>query len=148
MEKIRKYAFIEAPPAKIFGYLTEAAHLTEIWPSLDEVSKVETKPDGAHTFDWTYKMAGLKFHGHAETVEVQRDRLRLVRNATGIPSTFRWTFEPRDNGTDLALEVEYEMPGKLLGRLASPFLRRLNERDADTLVHNLKERMEAVELAR
>ena len=148
MEKIRKYAFIEALPTKIFGYLTEAAHLTEVWPSLVEVSKVETKPDGAHSFDWTYKMAGLKFHGHAETVEVQRDRLRLVRNTSGIPSTFRWTFEPRDNGTDLALEVEYEMPGKLLGRLAAPFLRRVNERDADTLIHNLKERMEAVEVAR
>ncbi len=83
----------------------------------------------------------------AETVEVQRDMLRLVRNASGIPSTFRWTFEPRDNGTDFALEVEYEMPGKLLGRLAAPFLRRLNERDADTLVHNLKERMEAAQTA-
>ncbi len=148
MEKIRKYAFIEAPPTKIFSYLTEPAHLLEIWPSLVEVSNVQTTPNGAHSFDWTYKMAGLKFHGHAETVEVQRDRLRLVRNASGIPSTFRWTFEPRDDGTDLALEVEYEMPGKLLGRLAAPFLRRLNERDADSLVHSLKERMEAVELAR
>ena len=32
--------------------------------SLVEVSRVEAKPDGAHSFDWTYKMAGLKFHGH------------------------------------------------------------------------------------
>jgi uncharacterized protein YndB with AHSA1/START domain len=145
MERIRKYAFIEAPPARIFGYLTEAAHLPEIWPSMVEVSNVQTKPDGAHSFDWVYKMAGVKFHGHSETVEVQRDRLRLVRNASGIPSTFRWSFEPRANGTDLGLEIEYEMPGQLLGRLAAPFLRRLNEREADTLVHNLKERMEAGE---
>ncbi len=46
MEKIRKYVFIEAPPAKIFGYLTEAAHLTEIWPCLVEVSNVQC-PDQA-----------------------------------------------------------------------------------------------------
>ena len=119
MEKIRRYVFIEAPPAKIFGYLTEAAHLTEIWPSMVEVSNVQTKPDGAYSFDWIYKMAGIKFHGHAETVEVQRDRLRLVRNTSGIPSTFRWTFEPRDNGTDFALEVEYEMPGGTQGTMTA-----------------------------
>jgi uncharacterized protein YndB with AHSA1/START domain len=148
MEKIRKFAFIEAPPAKIFGYLTEAANLTEIWPSMVEVKNVQAKPDGAHSFDWTYKMAGVKFHGHCETIEVQRDRLRLDRNASGIPSTFRWTFDARDDGTDVALEVEYETPGQLLGRLAAPFLRRLNEREADSLVHNLKERMEAGEPAR
>ncbi len=148
MEKIRKYAFIEASPAKVFGYLADPAHLPEIWPSLVEVSNVQTKPDGAHSFDWTYKMAGVKFHGHSETLEVQRDRLRLVRNASGIPSTFRWSFEPRAEGTDFGLEVEYEMPGQLLGRLAAPFLRRLNDREADTLVHNLKERMEAEEPAR
>jgi uncharacterized membrane protein len=90
-------------------------------------------------------MAGLKLDGHAETVEVQRDRLRLVRNTGGIPSTFRWSFEPRAEGTDLGLEIEYQMPGQLLTRLAAPFLRRLNEREADALVHNLKERMEAGE---
>jgi uncharacterized protein YndB with AHSA1/START domain len=148
MEKIRKFTFIEAPPAKIFGYLTDATHLPEIWPSMVEVSNVQTKPDGAHSFDWTYKMAGVRFHGHSETIEVQRDRLRLVRNASGIPSTFRWTFEPRAEGTDLALEIEYEMPRQLLARLAAPFLRRLNDREADALVHNLKERMEAGEPAR
>ncbi len=142
MEKVRRYLFIEASPTEIFDYLTDATHMPEIWPSMVEVSNVQTRPDGAHSFDWTYKMAGMKFHGHADTIEVQRPRLRLVRNASGIPSTFRWTLEARDGGTDLALEIEYEMPGKLLGRLAELFLRRLNERDADTLVHNLKERME------
>jgi len=143
VEKLRKCTFIEASPAKVFGYLMDPAHLLEIWPSMVEVSNIKSNPEGAHSFDWTYKIAGLRFHGHAETVEIQLDRLRLVRNASGIQSTFRWSFEPRDNGTDFALEVEYEMPGKLLGRLAGPFLHKLNEREADTLVHNLKKRMEA-----
>jgi uncharacterized protein YndB with AHSA1/START domain len=146
-EKVKKDAFIEAPPAKIFGWLTAPEHLLEIWPSMVEESNVQTKPDGAHSFDWTYKMAGVKFHGHCDTVEVERDRLILDRNKSGIPSTFRWTFEPHGSGTDVALEIEYEMPGQLLGRLAAPFLRGLNEREADALVHNLKERMETGELA-
>ena len=147
METIRRRSFIEAPPAKIFAYLTDATHYLEIWPSMVEVSNVQTKAGGAHSFDWTYKMAGVKLRGHSETVEVERDRMRVVRNEGGIPSKFRWTFEPRGTGTDFGLEVEYELPGQLLGRLAAPFLRRLNEREADTLVKNLKERMEMAEPA-
>lgn len=143
MEKIRRNAFIEATPSKIFGWLSDPTHMPEVWPGLIEVSNVQTRPDGAQSYDWIYKMAGVKFHGHADTVEVQRDRLRIWRNASGIPATFRHVFEPRDNGTDFQVEVEYEIPGALLGRLAAPFLRRLNEREADTFIQNLKERMEA-----
>ncbi len=143
MEKITRNTFIDAAPSRIFGWLSDPMHMLEIWPSMVEVSNVEVKPDGSHSYDWTYKMAGMKFHGHSETIEVQRDRLRVWRNASGIPSTFRYSLEPRDNGTDFHLGVEYEIPGALLGRLAAPLLRRLNEREAETFVQNLKERMEA-----
>jgi uncharacterized protein YndB with AHSA1/START domain len=142
MEKIRRTAFIEATPSRIFEYLDDPNHLLEIWPSMVEVAKVEVRPDGGQSFDWTYKMGGVKFHGHSHTPEVVRDRLRLFRNEGGIPSTFRWGFEPLANGTQFTLDVEYEIPGSLLGRIAAPFLRRLNEREADVLVANLKERME------
>ncbi len=142
MDKVSKNVVIDAPPKKVFDYLTEAAHLLAIWPSLVEVSHEKIERDGGHSFDWIYKMAGMRFRGHAETVEVERDRLRLVRNASGIPSTFRWTFDAREGGTDLALEIEYELPIRSLV-FAEPLLRRLNEREADTLVHNLKARMEA-----
>lgn len=142
METIRRNVFIEAQPARIFEYLDDPQHLLEIWPSMVEVTNVKVTPDGAQSFDWTYRMAGVKFHGHSDTPEVVRDRLRVIRNEGGIPSTFRWGFEPRANGTEFTLEVEYQLPGMLLGRLAAPFLRRLNEREADTMVSNLKERME------
>ena len=142
METVRRNVFIEAQPARIFEYLDDPQHLLEIWPSMVEVTNAKVTPDGAQSFDWTYRMAGVKFHGHSETPEVVRDRLRVFRNEGGIPSTFRWSFEPRANGTEFTLEVEYQLPGMLLGRLAAPFLRRLNEREADTMVANLKERME------
>ncbi len=144
MEKIQKTTFIGAPPSKVFSYLLDPNHLPEVWPSMVEVSNVKTKPDGTpQSYDWTYKMAGVKFHGKCEVVEVQRDRLIAFSNASGIPSKFRWTFEPRENGTDYSAEVEYEMPGALLGRLAAPFLRRLNDREAETMAQNTKERLEA-----
>lgn len=146
MEKVERHTFIEAPPAAVFAWLADPAHLPEIWPSMVAVENVQTRPDGAHSFDWTYRMAGLRFHGHAETIAVERDRLRVDRNS-GIPSTFRWTYAPHGTGTDLGLEIEYELPGPF-GALAAPVLRRLNEREADVLVRNLKERVEVAEEVR
>jgi uncharacterized protein YndB with AHSA1/START domain len=148
MEKIKRTVFIEAPPAKVFAYLMDPMHFPEFWPSMIEATNVKTKPDGTtQSNDWTYKMAGVKFHGHTEFAEVQRDRLILLKGEGGIRNTIRWSMEPHDNGTAFSNEVEYELPANLLARLAAPFLRRLNEREADACMHNLKERMEAAEPA-
>jgi carbon monoxide dehydrogenase subunit G len=145
MEKFKRQTYIDAEPAKIFGWLNDPRHMLEIWPSMVDETNVEVQADGRHSFDWTYKMAGMKFHGHCDTTEIERDRKRVDHNKSGIPSTFRWTFVPQGRGTDVTLEIEYEIPGKLLGHLAAPIVRRLNERDGNTLVENLKERMEIAE---
>jgi len=145
IEHIKKTAFIEAPPAKIFGYLMDPKNLPEIWPSMVEVSNVKTGPDGTtQANDITYKMAGMKFQGHTEFVELERDRRIVWRSEGGIKSTIRWTFAPHGNGTDITDEVDYELPKNLLSRLAAPFLRRVNENEADVCLHNLKDRMETV----
>jgi uncharacterized protein YndB with AHSA1/START domain len=78
MERIKRTVFVEAPPAKVFGYLMDPRNLPEIWPSMVEISNVKTKLDGMPASnDFTYKMAGVKFHGHTEFTEVERDR-RIV----------------------------------------------------------------------
>lgn len=141
MERITRNVVIAAPASAAFEFLADPAHLPEIWPSLIETSRREVRPDGGHRFDWTYRMAGLELHGHAETVEVARDRLRVDRTEGGIPSTFRWRFGPKDGETEVALDVEYELPA-LFGWLAAPFLRRLNEREAETMLSNLRVRLE------
>ncbi len=144
-ESFKRTTFVNATPSKIFGYLNDPRHMLEIWPSMVEETNVEMQPDGRHSFDWVYKMAGMKFHGHCDTVELERDRRRVDRNESGIPSTFRWAFEPQGSGTNVTLEIEYEVPGKLLGALAGPVLKRMNERDGNTLIENLRERMEVAE---
>jgi uncharacterized protein YndB with AHSA1/START domain len=148
MERIERHAFIEAPPAKVFGYLMDPTHFPEFWPSMVEVANVKTRPDGTtQSNDWTYKMGGVKFHGHTEFVEVQPDRLIVLKGEGGIKNTIRWSFAPSGNGTEFVDEVEYELPANLLTWLAAPLIRKLNEREADTVIHNLKDRMETAEPA-
>lgn len=146
MEKITRSVVIEAPASEVFEFLADPAHLPAIWPSMVETARGEVSEDGGHRFDWTYQMAGLKFHGQAHTVEVQRDRLRVDRVEGGIPSTFRWGFGGAAGRTEVTLDVEYELPS-VFGWLAAPFLRRLNEHEAETMLSNLKARLEGPAVA-
>jgi carbon monoxide dehydrogenase subunit G len=143
MEKINRTAFVVAPAAKIFGYLMNARNLPEILPNMLDVSNIQTKTDGmTESNDFTYKMGGVKVHGHIKFTDVERDR-RIVWNFKGgIESTTRWTLAPHGNGTDILDEVDYELPKRLLTRLAAPLLRRFSEHEADTCLRNLKACME------
>jgi ribosome-associated toxin RatA of RatAB toxin-antitoxin module len=139
---IERSIVIKAPLKQVFAYVDDPLHLPEIWPSLVEVKEVKPLPKGGHRYHWIYKMAGMRFEGETETLEFEPDR-RFVEKATGqILSTFDWKFTPVDGTTKIELKTEYEIPSKLLGKLAEPFVRKLNEREAETFLANLKDRVE------
>ena len=113
-----------------------------IWPSLIEVTNVVRRPDGWHSFDWTYRMAGVRFHGKASTVRVEPNAYCEVRNE-GIPSVFRWKYEARGESTHLTLEVEYSIPMPVLGKIAEVIVANMNEHEAETMLANLKAALES-----
>jgi uncharacterized membrane protein len=139
---IEKSILIKAPVKQVFSYLGDPEHLPEIWPSMVEVKDVKVLPKGGHRYHWIYKMAGMRFEGETETVEFELDR-HLVTKATGqIPATFDYSFKAENGYTKLEVKTEYEIPKTLLGKLAEPFVLKLNEREADTFLANLKDRVE------
>ncbi|MBI3205807.1 MAG: SRPBCC family protein [Polyangiaceae bacterium] len=142
MAKIRKSISIRAPLDQVYEHTTQPDNLPEIWPSLVEVSHVKRSADGSHSFDWVYKMAGVHFKGHSATTEVVKNQRVVVKNEKGIPSTFLWAFSGENGHTKVILDIDYTLPSKLLDKLAEPLLHRINEREAETLLENLKSRME------
>lgn len=147
MIKIRRFISIDAPLERVYEFMTNPDRLPEIWPSLIEVSNVKTKPDGGHSFDWVYKMAGVKFNGRSETTEVVKNDHYVVKNEKGITSTFRWSFAGENGHTKVTMDCEYEIPSPLLAKIAKPFIERLNEHEARIVLDNLKARMELEEPA-
>jgi uncharacterized protein YndB with AHSA1/START domain len=139
---IEKSITIDAPVQRVWDYVEDPLHLLEIWPSMLEVKDVETLPEGGHRYHWLYKMAGMQFEGDSETIELEPERHFVQRNTGQIPSTFDWTFTPTNGSTKIDLRTEYEIPQSLLGKLAEPFVLKLNEREADTFLANLKDRVE------
>ncbi len=140
MPTLRKSIAIRAPIDRVFDYVGDPRNLLEIWPSLVAVSNVQPHPAGP-SFDWDYQLLGLRIHGHTDPVErIQNARL-VTHSVTGISTTFRWTYGRRGDETEVTLQVDYELP--VLGRLALSIVGQVNERQAHTLLTNLKRRMEA-----
>ena len=142
MPTIRKSIAIAAPVERVFEYVADPRHLPAIWPNLIEVSNVTPHAGGGNGFDWVYRMAGVKVRGHSEDVDFVPNARIVSRSQAGIPNTFRWLYDGADGSTTVTLEVDYEAPKSIFGRLLRPMLGRINERDADALLHGLKAALE------
>jgi uncharacterized membrane protein len=99
--------------------------------------------DGTHyaTSQWVYKMAGIRFEGVSNTTEYVANQRITSKSQGGIDNTTTWAFQPEGEGTRVDLSIEYTVPVPLLGKLAEAFIVKANEREADTLMANLKARL-------
>jgi coenzyme Q-binding protein COQ10 len=143
MAKITKSIFINAPIEKVFNYHTDPNNNTEYWPSMVEVKDIVDHPVGGKKFNWVYKMAGVRFEGTTTPIEYIPNKRLVVESTGGIESTFVYDYEPEGGGTRLSMEVDYRVPVPVLGKLAGSFILKTNEREADTVLANIKDICEA-----
>jgi len=141
MATIKSSITINAPVEKVFEY-AKPEYLPEIWPSLVEVKNIKELPNGGYSWEWVYKMAGMKFNGSSVHTEYVVNE-RTVAQSTGIDSTITWTYESEDGGTRMTALTEYKIPVPLLGKMAEAFIVKMNENESDTILANLKARLEA-----
>jgi len=143
MPKIEKTIFIAAPPEKVFAFMVDPGNLIEIWPSLLELRNVQPLPTGGYCFDWTYKMAGMRFQGTTMTTEFVKDQRIATKSESGIQNNLVWNYQPQERGTRATVSVDYAVPANVLGRLAEPIVHKYNQKECETILANLKARMEA-----
>jgi ligand-binding SRPBCC domain-containing protein len=142
MKHISKSIEINAPVERVFDFITTPMNLLGVWPSMAEITNVQRSADGRHSFDWVYKMAGLPFKGHSETTDVEMPVRSVVKNTGGVPSTFHWKFEKKGAGMRLAIDVDYEIPAPVIGKIAEAVVARINEHECLNLLANVKATME------
>lgn len=126
---------------KVFEY-TKPENLPEIWPSLVEVKNIKELANGGYSWDWMYKMAGMNFNGSSEHVEYVENEYTVAKS-TGIESTITWKYESVSGGTKMTSLTEYKIPVPLLGKVAEAFIVKMNENESETILANLKARLEA-----
>ncbi|NIM96223.1 MAG: hypothetical protein GTO18_21200 [Anaerolineales bacterium] len=143
MAKVTRSIVIDAPVEKVFEYHTDPTNNPEYWPSFQAVMDIEENPAGGKNFGWTYKMVGIKLEGTTKTVEYIPNERWVTKTEGGVESTFTYTYEPEGDGTKLSMEVDYSIPVPVVGKLAESVVIKTNEREADTVLGNLKDILEA-----
>jgi len=142
MAKIESSVTINAPVEKVFEF-SHPENLPEIWPSLVEVSNIKELPNGGFSWDWVYKMAGMRFNGTSTHTEFIANERTVSKSSGGIESTITWSYQPVAGGTKMTSITDYKIPVPLLGKLAEAFIVKFNENESETILANLKARMEA-----
>ncbi len=142
MVKLHKTITIHAPIEKVFAFMSDPRNLPDIWPSMIDVKNVTPAAHGGYNFGWVYKMAGMKFDGASETTEFVLNQRNVTRSTKGIESKFVWVYQPEGHNTKLTVDIEYTVPVPLLGKIAEAIIVKQNDHEGDTLLENLKNRME------
>jgi uncharacterized membrane protein len=144
MIKLTQNIHIAAPPERVFALVDDTANLPEIWRNLSNVRDLKRLPNGGHSFQFDYAMAGITIEGSSVDLEHVRPRRIVTLTTGGITSTLTWVFHPSRNGTetDLSIEIEYKVPIPLVGKLAEVVIAKINETDIAYVLNYLKLRAE------
>jgi carbon monoxide dehydrogenase subunit G len=142
MKSWKNSIVIHAPADQVFAYLDDPMNMAAWLPQAVEVRNVIGTGAGQQ-FEWTAKMAGLLLRGQSTIVEHVPNRSAVHQSIGMVSSTLAYSVEPQDDGTELTLEVEYDVPILLIGRLAENILVRRNAREFDLALVTVKETMEA-----
>jgi uncharacterized membrane protein len=138
---------VDAPPDKAFALAIDAKRIPEWNASVIETRDITGSLDrvGA-SYVSVLKLGGRRLEGRWEVSKVEKPR--LLDFAGTAPGGGRATainrFEPSGAGTDVTIEVDYELPGGFVGGMADKlFIERAIERDVKHSVENFKAICEA-----
>jgi uncharacterized protein YndB with AHSA1/START domain len=146
MAHIERQVDITRPPAEVFALLTDLDRLPE-WATIvvgtRDVSDFPLR-EGC-TFRQTLRVMGRELESDWRVSELDPPRHVAYEAAApgGGTLTMHQTVEPRDAGSQVALELDYELPGGWLGELLDRgVVEAQNEREAEASLDRLKRLLE------
>ena len=142
MATVKASTVINAPPDRVFAYVTEPATMSEWLAKMVEVRNVVGTGEGQQ-YEWTYKYVGLLLRGQSVVVQHVPNALAVTQSIGTISSTWTFNIEPHEEGTNLTIEVEYSLPIPVLGKIAEHIAVRRDARDLETSLTNVKEMLES-----
>ena len=139
MPNVNKSVTVSRAPAEVIDYIADVSNHPAFIGPLKSVSDLAGDPrQPGTTWSWLFVMAGVEISGDAETVRYEPGKTFSYRTTSGALSTFEYSAAAHGDGTSVTINVEYEIPRTLLGKVQAPVVERLNEADGQRAVDNLK----------
>jgi hypothetical protein len=140
MSRVTKTVSLKPGPGEVIDYLADVRNHPGFIPALTDVGEPTGDPRSVGTdWEWTYEMAGVALTGSAATVAYEPGRTFHFATTGGIKSTFAYDAAPRNGGTELTIDVSYDVPETVLAKaLDRTVIETFNDRIGDQAAENLR----------
>ena len=142
MSQVRREVGVEAPPETVFSLLTDLSRLPD-WSTvtLETHAPVPSPLKKGDTFRQTMRILGRRIETEWLVTELDPPH-QVAYQATGPAGAqleMRQTVKDAGDGSTVAFDVEYQLPGGFIGDLAELIAGRRNEREVEHSMQNLKD---------
>lgn len=145
MPEIRAQTRIDAMPEAVFDFIDNWRNAMRYLKRMTRWELVD--PQGGTGVGAIFRVdvqAGpTKLGGRFQVTEHDRPKRIAFRSMEDIRVEGSWTLTPDGDGTRVALDSTYDVPGGFAGRLVGSFLRGNAQRDLDASLRELKRLIES-----
>jgi uncharacterized membrane protein len=142
MAFLQQGVVIHAPVEEVYA----VARNPNRWPvwfvGMSEIEKLEGRGEVGTVAEFGYMMAGIRFPVTVEVLEdhIDEEGARWKGKIEGpLAGEQTWVYRPKDGETEVAVDMEYTVPGKALGKIANRLIiERTQERSLVQTLENLK----------
>lgn len=129
---------IDASPETVFEFVADPHNHVKILPSLVDISNVE-ETDTGRQGRYVFKMVGQEMEGQFIDTEFDRPNRRAYDTTGDLEGAVTWTIEAADGGAHVTYEQETDIPGPdVLDAITDPVAKKFLQREADTMIENLR----------
>ncbi|MDA8171902.1 MAG: SRPBCC family protein [Nitrospiraceae bacterium] len=140
MAKITRQIGIRAPAERVFSIVTNPENWPRFVSGLIEVRDLSPDmPARGGTFTWEYNLMGKRITGRGEITEYEKNKKCALALTGEFSLKETYEFVERPEGTELDVEMEYELPaGQEVSGAGIGVLDKVNEVEAGTILEKIR----------
>lgn len=138
MIEVEAETTVDASPETVFEFIADPNNHPKILPSLVEISNVDDTDIGKRG-RYVFKMVGQAMEGEFDDIEFDPPDRRAYELTGDIEGTVTWTIEASDGVAHVHYRQATDPPGPdLLDTITEPIATTFLQREADTMIENLR----------
>lgn len=147
MAHIHKVTIIDAPLEKVTSFARDPKHWNDWYVGLQEADEINGDGGAGTVVKHHYHMVGINFPVTSRVTEQKEGPKEAVNKLDfegPLAGHQQFLYRAMGDKTEVTLDVDYTVPGKVLGRFADKLLiERLQEKAMEHTLDNLKLMSEA-----
>lgn len=142
MAHLKKTIIINAPIQKVYSTARDPQRWSTWFSGLSDPEKVIGHGEVGTVVEQKYLLAGQQFPITTRVLEdtsTQNEAHWKGKFEGPLAGEQTWTYRSRENKTEITVDLDYTVPGSVLGKIADRLIiERMQDRSTDQSLENLK----------